>query len=73
MRKHDEQRCTVRHVIPLGRGGRGPGAWEVYCEDGVGGDWVEMWGGNCSSILSVVERRVLIFLVDILNKVCIVL
>ena len=53
----------MRHVIPLGAGGRGRG----YVEAGSGD---EVWGG---SSLIVVVRRVLRFFVDMLNKVVIVL
>ena len=54
----------MRHVIPLGAGERGGGG---YVEAGSGGG---VWRG---SSLIVVVRRVLRFLVEMLNKVIIVL
>jgi len=54
----------MRHVIPLGAGGR---AGRCVVEGVAGGG---VWGGRS---LMVVVRRVLRFLVDILNKVIIVL
>jgi len=54
----------VRHVIPLGAGGRAGGR----VVGGVAGGGV--WGGRS---LMVVVRRVLRFLVEMLNKVIIVL
>jgi hypothetical protein len=56
----------VRHVIPLGAGGRDGGGY-VEAGTGTGGG---VWRG---SSFIVVVRRVLRFFVEMLNKVVIVL
>jgi hypothetical protein len=78
--KRDVRKYTTRHLRPVGGGGSGDeeaGGFAgfaamggVLAGMGVGGD---SDGGRRATVLSIVLRRVLRFLLDMLNKVIIVL